>query len=187
MTTSIRTPQTPDDRLVYTVAEAGELLGISRAFAYELVARGELPVICLGCRRLVPNRPPGLVGPDPGRGPGRTTPRLSPGALHRQVGGPRRVLLPAHRRRLSGNLGRRVTFDTGATRSKHDMTRSAVRVGPALLRRRICRRTSLNLLLLHAPANRDLVASNKGRSVAGQVQDRSDNLRRLGHTLLERP
>ena len=42
------------DRLVYTVAEAGELLGISRAFAYELVARGELPVIRLGRRRLVP-------------------------------------------------------------------------------------------------------------------------------------
>ncbi len=42
------------DRLVYTVAEAGTLLGISRAFAYELVARGELPVIRLGRRRLVP-------------------------------------------------------------------------------------------------------------------------------------
>lgn len=54
MSTSIRSPQTPDDRLVYTVAEAGELLGISRAFAYELVARGELPVIRLGRRRLVP-------------------------------------------------------------------------------------------------------------------------------------
>jgi excisionase family DNA binding protein len=46
--------QAPEERLVYTVAEAGELLGISRAFAYELVARGELPVICLGRRRLVP-------------------------------------------------------------------------------------------------------------------------------------
>ena len=44
----------PADRLVYTVAEAGALLGISRAFAYELVARGELPVIRLGRRRLVP-------------------------------------------------------------------------------------------------------------------------------------
>jgi len=44
------------DRLVLTVAEAGELLGISRAFAYELVARGELPVIRLGRRRLVPKR-----------------------------------------------------------------------------------------------------------------------------------
>ncbi len=43
-----------EDRLVYTVAEAGALLGISRAFAYELVARGELPVIRLGRRRLVP-------------------------------------------------------------------------------------------------------------------------------------
>jgi excisionase family DNA binding protein len=42
------------DRLVYSVAEAAELLGISRAFAYELVARGELPVIRLGRRRLVP-------------------------------------------------------------------------------------------------------------------------------------
>lgn len=43
-----------EERLVYTVAEAGELLGISRALAYELVARGELPVIRLGRRRLVP-------------------------------------------------------------------------------------------------------------------------------------
>ena len=43
-----------EQRLVYSVAEAGALLGISRAFAYELVARGELPVIRLGRRRLVP-------------------------------------------------------------------------------------------------------------------------------------
>jgi len=43
-----------DDRLVLTVAEAGELLGISRAFAYELVARGELPVVRLGRRVVVP-------------------------------------------------------------------------------------------------------------------------------------
>ena len=42
------------DRLVYTVAEAGALLGISRAFAYELVARDELPVIRLGRRIVVP-------------------------------------------------------------------------------------------------------------------------------------
>jgi excisionase family DNA binding protein len=38
------------DRLVLTVGEAGELLGISRSFAYELVARGELPAIRLGRR-----------------------------------------------------------------------------------------------------------------------------------------
>jgi excisionase family DNA binding protein len=54
MHTKYRTLPTPEERLVCTVAEAGELLGISRAFAYELVARGELPVICLGRRRLVP-------------------------------------------------------------------------------------------------------------------------------------
>ena len=53
MTTTNRTLHAPEERLVYTVAEAGEMLGISRAFAYELVARGELPVIRLG-RRLVP-------------------------------------------------------------------------------------------------------------------------------------
>jgi len=44
----------PGERLVLTVAEAGELLGISRAFAYELVARGDLPVIRLGRRIVVP-------------------------------------------------------------------------------------------------------------------------------------
>ena len=54
MTTTYRTLHAPEERLVYTVAEAGEMLGISRAFAYELVARGELPVIRLGRRLLVP-------------------------------------------------------------------------------------------------------------------------------------
>jgi excisionase family DNA binding protein len=49
-----KSPLADSDRLVLTVTEAGELLGISRAFAYELVARGELPVIRLGRRRLVP-------------------------------------------------------------------------------------------------------------------------------------
>ena len=44
----------PGECLVLTVAEAGALLGVSRAFAYELVARGELPVIRLGRRILVP-------------------------------------------------------------------------------------------------------------------------------------
>jgi excisionase family DNA binding protein len=42
------------DRLVLSVAEAGRLLGVSRAFAYELAARGELPTIRLGRRILVP-------------------------------------------------------------------------------------------------------------------------------------
>jgi excisionase family DNA binding protein len=54
MTAIESTPGQREDRLVYSVPEAAALLGISRAFAYELVARGELPVICLGRRRLVP-------------------------------------------------------------------------------------------------------------------------------------
>ena len=53
-TTTEAIPAENEERLVYSVAEAGALLGISRAFAYELVARGELPVIRLGRRRLVP-------------------------------------------------------------------------------------------------------------------------------------
>lgn len=43
-----------DDPLVWTVEEAGRLLGISRAHAYELVARGELPHLRLGRRVLIP-------------------------------------------------------------------------------------------------------------------------------------
>jgi excisionase family DNA binding protein len=43
-----------DARLVVTVAEAAKLLGISRSFAYELVKRGELPIVRLGRRQLVP-------------------------------------------------------------------------------------------------------------------------------------
>jgi excisionase family DNA binding protein len=41
-------------RLVLSVTEAAEILGISRAFAYELVARSELPHIRLGRRIVVP-------------------------------------------------------------------------------------------------------------------------------------
>ena len=47
-------PAVSSERLVCSVSEAAELLGISRAFPYELVARDELPVIRLGRRRLVP-------------------------------------------------------------------------------------------------------------------------------------
>jgi excisionase family DNA binding protein len=42
------------DRLVLTVEEAATLLGISRAFAYEAVNRGEIPSIRIGRRILVP-------------------------------------------------------------------------------------------------------------------------------------
>ena len=43
-----------EERLVWTVEEAARLLGISRAHAYELVARGELPHLRLGRRVVVP-------------------------------------------------------------------------------------------------------------------------------------
>ena len=43
-----------EERLVWTVEEAGRLLGISRAHAYELVARGELPHLRLGRRVVIP-------------------------------------------------------------------------------------------------------------------------------------
>jgi excisionase family DNA binding protein len=43
-------------RLVFTVEEAAYLLNISRALAYDLVARGDLPSIRLGRRIAVPRR-----------------------------------------------------------------------------------------------------------------------------------
>lgn len=39
--------------MVYSVAEAAELLGVSRSTAYELVARGELATVRIGRRRMV--------------------------------------------------------------------------------------------------------------------------------------
>jgi excisionase family DNA binding protein len=43
-----------DGRLTWTVTEAAQLLGISRATAYEAAHRGELPVRVIGRRMLVP-------------------------------------------------------------------------------------------------------------------------------------
>ena len=42
------------ERLTLTVEEAARSLGISRAHAYELAARGEIPTLRLGRRILVP-------------------------------------------------------------------------------------------------------------------------------------
>jgi excisionase family DNA binding protein len=39
-----------------TVSEAAEVLGILRAFAYELVGRGEIPVVRFGRRVVVPRK-----------------------------------------------------------------------------------------------------------------------------------
>ena len=51
-------PTTPTTRrLVLTVDEAAYLLNISRSFAYELVARGELPALRLGRRIVIPRIP----------------------------------------------------------------------------------------------------------------------------------
>jgi excisionase family DNA binding protein len=43
-----------DPPLVFSVEQAAARLGISRAFAYQLVARGELPALRLGRRIVVP-------------------------------------------------------------------------------------------------------------------------------------
>ncbi|MGH8993312.1 MAG: helix-turn-helix domain-containing protein [Acidimicrobiia bacterium] len=45
------------ERLVLSVAEAAEMLGISRTLAYDLVARGKLPALRLGGRIVVLLRP----------------------------------------------------------------------------------------------------------------------------------
>ena len=45
-----------DERLVYTVAEAARMLGISRAHGYDLVASGELAHVRLGRRVVIPKR-----------------------------------------------------------------------------------------------------------------------------------
>lgn len=42
------------ERLVFSIPETASLLGISRALAYELARRGELPTMQLGRRRVVP-------------------------------------------------------------------------------------------------------------------------------------
>ena len=67
---ALRSPENPDEvlqgqgirqgsrgsKLTMSVSEAADWLGISRAFAYELVARGEIPSIRLGRRVLVPTK-----------------------------------------------------------------------------------------------------------------------------------
>jgi excisionase family DNA binding protein len=44
-------------RATYTVEQAGQVLGISRAAAYEAVQRGEIPSLRIGRRIVVPRRP----------------------------------------------------------------------------------------------------------------------------------
>jgi excisionase family DNA binding protein len=42
------------NRLTFTVEQVGSLLGLSRGAAYEAAARGEIPVLRVGRRLLVP-------------------------------------------------------------------------------------------------------------------------------------
>jgi excisionase family DNA binding protein len=42
------------ERVTYTVEEAARLLGIGRNLAYDRVKTGEIPVIVIGRRKLVP-------------------------------------------------------------------------------------------------------------------------------------
>jgi excisionase family DNA binding protein len=49
-----KTDLADEERLVYTIAEAAQLLGIGRRQAYEAARRGELPTIRMGARLLVP-------------------------------------------------------------------------------------------------------------------------------------
>ena len=43
-----------EDKLVYSVTEIGELLGIGRSKAYELVRSGTIPSLSLGRRIVIP-------------------------------------------------------------------------------------------------------------------------------------
>jgi excisionase family DNA binding protein len=48
--------ESDDIKLTITVEEAGELLGVSRGAAYGAANRGEIPVIRIGRRLLVPKK-----------------------------------------------------------------------------------------------------------------------------------
>lgn len=42
------------ERKVYTVSEAAEVLRVSKSFLRKLIYQGQIPVIKLGTRRLIP-------------------------------------------------------------------------------------------------------------------------------------
>jgi excisionase family DNA binding protein len=61
MSTDIASPKTPqilapqwEGRSTFTVPEAGEILGLSRASAYAAAKAGELPIVWVGRRCIVP-------------------------------------------------------------------------------------------------------------------------------------
>lgn len=42
------------DKLVYSVQEAADLLGLSKSYTYELVRNGTIPALMLGKKRVIP-------------------------------------------------------------------------------------------------------------------------------------
>lgn len=42
------------EKLVYSIQEVADLLGISRSYTYELVRNGTIPVLELGKKRVIP-------------------------------------------------------------------------------------------------------------------------------------
>ena len=42
------------DKIVYTMQEIADMLGISRSYAYELVRNGTIPSLELGKKRVIP-------------------------------------------------------------------------------------------------------------------------------------
>lgn len=44
------------DRLIVSVSEAAGLLGVSTDLVYELTARGDIPCVRIGRRKLIPRR-----------------------------------------------------------------------------------------------------------------------------------
>jgi excisionase family DNA binding protein len=49
-----RPAHTIDERFAISILEAAKVLGISRSYAYQMAATGELPTLRLGRRILVP-------------------------------------------------------------------------------------------------------------------------------------
>lgn len=80
------------DRLVMSVAEAATALGVSDDLLYEVVARGELPSLRFGRRRVIPRRAVELLvesavgGFDPSPALGTLTGRRRTGAGSRAPG-----------------------------------------------------------------------------------------------------
>lgn len=42
------------EKLVYSVQEVADMLGISKSYAYELIKHGDIPSILLGKKRVIP-------------------------------------------------------------------------------------------------------------------------------------